>query len=93
MGMIKSITHKGLRRLFEQDDARRLPSEMVTRIRHCLAALDDAKALGDLNYPGLRVHPLKGRKNRYAMSVNGPWRITFTWEDGDAVDVDLEQYH
>ena len=39
-----------------------------------------------MNAPGFRVHPIKGRKNRYAMSVNGPFRIAFfTWRDGDAL--------
>ena len=34
-----------------------------------------------------------GTPTRYALAVNGPWRITFEWEDGDALRVDLEQYH
>jgi proteic killer suppression protein len=42
---------------------------------------------------GWRLHPLQGKPTRYALAVNGPWRITFEWEDGDALRVDLEQYH
>ncbi len=44
--------------------------------------------------PGFRFHGLKGRrKGRYAVDASGNWRITFGWQDGDAVDVDLEDYH
>ena len=43
--------------------------------------------------PGWGVHRLRGKPARFAISVNGPWRITFEWEDGDAFRVDLEQYH
>ena len=44
--------------------------------------------------PGYDFHPLKGdRKGTYAVSVSGNWRITFQFADGDATDVDLEDYH
>jgi proteic killer suppression protein len=43
--------------------------------------------------PGWKLHKLHGEPVRYALSVNGPWRITFEWEDGEAIRVDLEQYH
>jgi proteic killer suppression protein len=39
------------------------------------------------------LHPLRGTPKRYALSVNGPWRITFEWVEADAWRVDLEQYH
>jgi len=43
--------------------------------------------------PGFDPHLLHGKPSRYAIKVNGPWRITFEWIDGDAWRVDLEQYH
>ncbi|HEY2290733.1 MAG TPA: type II toxin-antitoxin system RelE/ParE family toxin [Thermoanaerobaculia bacterium] len=43
--------------------------------------------------PGWRLHQLQGKPTRYALAVNGLWRITFEWEDGNALHVDLEQYH
>lgn len=47
-----------------------------------------------MNIPGLRFHSLKGREHgRYAVDASGHWRITFAWDDEDAVDVDLEDYH
>jgi toxin HigB-1 len=60
-----------------------------------LDALDAATELRQLDLPGFRLHPLKGEQaGRWAIDVNGPWRITFKWsDDGDAQRVDLEQYH
>ena len=49
--------------------------------------------LRELDLPGWRLHRLQGRPERYGLAVNGPWRITFEWQDGDALRVDLEQYH
>ena len=47
-----------------------------------------------MNLPGFRFHGLGGRnKGRFAVDASGNWRITFGWMDGDAVDVDLEDYH
>jgi proteic killer suppression protein len=47
-----------------------------------------------VNLPGFRFHALVGRdKGRYAVNASGIWRITFGWKDGDAIDVDLEDYH
>jgi plasmid maintenance system killer protein len=57
-------------------------------------ALDDASRPEDMNLPGFRFHGLGGRnKGRFAVDASGNWRITFGWADGDAVDVDLEDYH
>jgi proteic killer suppression protein len=47
-----------------------------------------------MNLPGFRFHALVGRdRGRYAVNASGNWRITFGWLDGDAIDVDLEDYH
>ena len=92
--MIRSFRHKGLKRLYEQDDRSRLPPEMVTRIEEILTFLDAAASLDDMNRPSFRLHPLKGdRLGTYAVVVRGPWRITFQFEDGHAFDVDFEDYH
>lgn len=53
--------------------------------------LNGAKDLQELNVPGF--HPLRGVPQRYSLHVNGPWCITFEWEEGDALRVDLVQYH
>jgi proteic killer suppression protein len=47
-----------------------------------------------MDVPGWRWHPLKGtRAGTYAVSVSGNWRLTYRFDGGDAVEVDLEDYH
>jgi proteic killer suppression protein len=55
--------------------------------------LDDAAVAEDMNLPGFHFHSLRGKPKRYAVSVNGPWRATFEFADGDASKVDLENYY
>jgi proteic killer suppression protein len=91
--MIRSFRHKGLARLWNQGDPRGVRADLVDRVRRRLSALDAAQDLRELALPGWKLHRLQGKPTRFALSVNGPWRITFEWEDGDAFRVDLEQYH
>ena len=91
--MIKSFRHKGLRELFETGKSRKVRPDLSARALRRLDALDAAALTSELNIPGFGFHALKGRQKRYALWVNGPWRITFEWQDGDAYQVDLEQYH
>lgn len=47
-----------------------------------------------MNQPGWELHPLKGReKGRWSIWVNGNWRVTFAFEDEDAIIVDYRDYH
>ena len=66
---------------------------LCTRTLRRLDALHNASAPSELDLPGFGLHSLRGRGQRFAIWVNGPWRITFEWQDGDAYRVDLEQYH
>jgi toxin HigB-1 len=92
--MIRSIRHKGLRRLFDDDERRGLPPEMVQRLRVILAALDAAERIEDLDRPSFRLHPLKGDlKGFWSVTVRANWRIVFRFENGDAYDVDYIDYH
>ncbi|HEY1245931.1 MAG TPA: type II toxin-antitoxin system RelE/ParE family toxin [Hyphomicrobiaceae bacterium] len=92
---IRRIRHKGLRRLFEKGEARGVPAASVDRLRDMLLAIDTAEAIGDLDVlPGWRLHPLKGElAGRWSLTVTGNWRLTFRFEDGDALDLDLVDYH
>ena len=92
--MIVSFKHKGLRTLFEQDDARRVKSDQVDRLRLILSALDQSSDVQDMNQPTFRLHPLKGnRRGVWAVTVRANWRVTFRFVGDDAHDVDLEDYH
>jgi toxin HigB-1 len=65
----------------------------AARLRMQLAALDTAQEIEDMNIPGFRLRPLKGReKGRWSVRVNGNWRLTFEFRDGDAYVLDYEDY-
>jgi toxin HigB-1 len=91
--MIKTFEHKGLAELFEVGRSRRVPPNLQARALRRLEVLDQAESLAEMNLPGFNFHGLQGRPKRYSIHVNGPWCITFEWIDGDALKVDLEQYH
>ncbi len=91
--MIRSIRHKGLKRLYEDDDPRGLPAEHLEKLRDILARLDAARAVADMDLPGLRLHQLKGEfKGLWAVTVRANWRVIFRF-DGNAEDVDYVDYH
>ena len=92
--MIKSFKHKGLKRFYETGSARGIQTKHEKRLRMQLAALDTAKEINDLEIPGYKLHPLKGdRKGIWAITVNGNWRLTFEFSDGNAYVLDYEDYH
>ena len=91
--MIRSFKHKGLAELFEQGRSRRVRQDLQAHCLERLDALDQTQTLQDVNRPGFNFHSLQGLPRRYSLHVNGPWCITFEWEDNDALRVDLEQYH
>ena len=67
---------------------------LADRVALALADLADARKPLDLDLPGYRLHPLKGRlKGYWSISISGNWRVIFRFEDGDAYDVDLIDYH
>lgn len=91
--MIRSFRHRGLARLFLEDDPSRVSHDLVARLRGRLSVLHQAERLDEMNIPGFDCHKLRGKPERYTIHINGPWRITFEWIEGDAWRVDLEQYH
>ena len=93
--MITSFRHRGLRTLFETGGvARGINPQWKTRLETRLATLDAAHEPQDMNVGGWRLHQLEGnRAGTWAVNVTGNWRLTFRFEDGNACDVDLEDYH
>jgi proteic killer suppression protein len=92
--VIKSFRHKGLRRFFETSKKSGIQANQAGRLRLQLAALDTAQTIDDMDIPGYRLHPLKGRmKGRWSISVSGNWRLTFEFEDGNVIILDYEDYH
>ena len=91
--MIRTIRHKGLKRLFEQDDPSGVNAEHVGKLRNILATLHAARSVDHMDLPGFRLHPLKGAsKGFWAVTVRANWRVIFRF-DGDAEEVDYVDYH
>jgi toxin HigB-1 len=91
--MIRTFRHKGLAELWRDGASKRIDARLAGRIMRRLEALNAAETLEDLNVPGFNFHPLRGRPQRYSLHVNGPWCLTFEFEDGEALRVDYQQYH
>ena len=92
--MIKTFRHKGLRRLYETGITSGVQANHAKRLRLQLTALDTAQAIEDMDIPGFRLHPLKGEmRGRWSITVNGNWRITFEFQDGNAYVLDYEEHH
>ncbi len=95
--IIRSVRHRGLRQLIEDDNSRFLRHDLVDRVRKILTVLILAEDIDSFmaNAPGgWRVHRLSGdRHEEWSVSVSGNWRITFEEED-DCIDrLNLEDYH
>jgi proteic killer suppression protein len=92
--MIRSIRHKGLKRLYEDDDSRGVIRAHTEKLRDILARLDAATTAADMDLPGFRLHPLKGDlKGFWAVTVRANWRVIFRLAEGDALDLDYVDYH
>ena len=92
--MIKTFEHKGLERLFLTGSKRGITSQHAPRIARLLDRLDASTEVTDMNLPGFHLHEFTGnRKGTYSVKVSGNWRITFTFRQGNAYDVNLEDYH
>ena len=92
--MIKSFKSKALAELWSTSKTTKIDGRLHARILRRLDALNDAVSPDNLNIPGFNFHPLKGfDPTRFTVHINSPWCITFAFHDGDAFDVDLEQYH
>lgn len=92
--MLKTFKHKGLKRFYETGSTRGIQAKHAKRLRMQLTALDTALEINDLDIPGYGLHDLKGkRKGIWSISVSGNWRLTFEFVDGNAYQLDYEDYH
>ncbi|MCP4327563.1 MAG: plasmid maintenance system killer [Alphaproteobacteria bacterium] len=91
--MLGTFKHKGLEELHHSGRTARINKQFHARIIRRLDALNAAVALADLNVPGFDLHPLHTTPIRYSIHVNGPWCITFEWDDDTANKLDFVQYH
>ena len=92
--MIVGFRHKGLKKLFEKNDASGIRPDLLDRVRTILAQLNEAQTIDDMRMTSFHLHPLKGdMKSLWSVTVRTNWRIVFRFAGGDADDVELIDYH
>lgn len=93
--MIKSFADKRTQELYAKGKSKKFPAGVAARAARKLEYVDLAEQLEDLKVPpGNRLHPLSGdRQGLHAISINDQWRICFRFEDGDAFEVEVCDYH
>ena len=93
--MIRNFKDKETQKVFERERSRKLPSDIQQVALRKLRMLNRAEALQDLHVPPAnRLERLVGnREGQYSIRINDQWRICFVWQDGDALDVEIVDYH
>lgn len=92
--MIRSFRNKGIETFYLTGKSTGIQPKHAKRLRLQLAALNRSQHANDMNAPGWRLHALKGGlANHWAVWVDENWRLTFTFEAGDAVLIDYQDYH
>lgn len=93
--MIKSVRDRETARVFARERFARLPSDIQQLAYRKLRMLNNAQSLADLRTPpGNRLEKLSGdRAGQYSVRINQRWRICFNWRDGDALNVEIVDYH
>ena len=92
--MIASFKHRGLKRLYERGDRSKVPAEYADKLENILLLLDAALVVDALDLPGFRLHTLKGNlKGFWSITVRANWRVIFRFKEGQALDIDLVDYH
>ena len=93
--MIKTFADKQTAAVFEGFQVKRLPNEIQQTARRKLKQIDAAASIETLRVPpGNRLERLKReRAGQWSIRINDQWRICFRWVDGDAMDVEIADYH
>lgn len=92
--MIKTFQHKGLQLFFETGSKAGIQPRHATKLSLQLASLNQARKPEDMGAPNWKLHSLEGNlAGHWSVTVNGNWRLTFRFEDGDAILVNYQDYH
>jgi len=93
--MIRTFADKETEKIWHGQASRRLPGDIQSVARRKLRMLNNAESLADLRIPPAnRLEPLKGeRKGQHSIRINDQWRICFRWNDGEALEVEIVDYH
>ena len=92
---VRSLAHKGLRRLYEDNSSKGVSAATVDKLRKMLAFLDAMQNPEELRaLPTWKAHILAGdRKGTWSLHVTRNRRMTFRIEDDEIIDINLEDYH
>jgi proteic killer suppression protein len=92
--MIKSFKHRGLERFFLTGSKAGIQPAHARKLKSLLAQLNLAQEIENMDQPGWALHPLHGvLAGHWSVKVNGNWRITFRFYQGNAEIVDYLDYH
>ena len=92
--MVVSFRHKGLARLYHRAERPGVAADSLPNVERILGRLDVVTNAGQMDLPGWKLHPLKGKwRGCWSVWVSGNWRIIFRFTGTDAADVDLVDYH
>jgi len=92
--MVKSFKHKGLEKFYYEDVKKGIQPSHADKLARILDKLDASVKVQDMNLPGFKLHELSGKENDiWSVWVNGNWRVTFRFENGDAYIIDYRDYH
>jgi proteic killer suppression protein len=92
--VIRSFRHKRIERFFLTGSKAGIQPSHAARLNEQLTVLNVASRPEQMRIPGWQLHPLKGTlAGHWAVTVNGNWRLTFTFEGEDAILVDYQDYH
>jgi proteic killer suppression protein len=93
--LIKGFTCKETEKIWKGEVSRRLPRDIQEVARRKLRMMNNARTLQDLRVPPAnRLESLRGDlAGRHSIRINDQWRICFTWQEGDAFQVEITDYH
>lgn len=93
--MIKSIKDKETEKIYRREVSLKLPKDIQQVALRKLKMINNAKNINDLRIPPAnRLEKLMAdREGQYSIRINDQWRICFVWQDGDAYDVEIVDYH
>lgn len=93
--MIKSFKDSETEKIYSREKSRKLPTDIQQIALRKLRMINNAKTIIDLRVPPAnRLEKLSGdRAGQYSIRINDQWRVCFVWKDGDAIDVEITDYH
>jgi proteic killer suppression protein len=93
--VIRNFICKETEKIFNREYSRKLPNDIQKVAFRKLRMLNRSNTINDLKVPpGNRLEQLSGdRKGQHSIRINDQWRICFIWDEGDALDVEIVDYH